>query len=76
MEGLRMEMLGRLGHIPTHKEMYEGQIKFMKGAEYFTHTGQDLVASFGEKLFDAFKAYAETASGFVIADEVPNADAQ
>lgn len=74
MEGLRMEMLGRLGHIPTHREMYEGQIKFMNGVEYFTDTAKDLVACFGDNLYDAFKAYAETASGFVIVDDVPNTE--
>lgn len=63
MEGLRMEMLGKMGRVPTHQEMYEGQIKFMKGVEYFTDTAKDMVVCFGEKLYDAFKAYAETVSG-------------
>jgi len=58
MEGLRMEMLHKLGKVPTYMEMYEGQVKFMEGIEYYTDTAKDIIAASKDELIGAFKAYA------------------
>lgn len=59
MEGLRMEMLGRIGHVPTYTEMYEGQIKFMDSVEYYTDTAKAIIEAQKPRLLKAFKAYAD-----------------
>lgn len=59
MEGLRMEMLHKLGKVPTYEEMYEGQTKFMAGIEYYTDTAKDIIAVQKDRLIAAFKAYAD-----------------
>lgn len=59
MEGLRMELLHRLGKVPTYMEMYEGQVKFMGGIEYFTDTAKAIIAAQKDRLIIAFKAYAD-----------------
>ncbi len=61
MEGLRSEMVGRLGYLPTYTMMYKGQIKFLATMELYTDVGKAIVKEMGSALIEGFKAYAEAA---------------
>lgn len=63
LEGLRMELLGRLGHIPTRTEMYEGQLKFMANIEYYTETAKSIIASSQARLTRTFQDYVKATDG-------------
>jgi hypothetical protein len=69
LEGLRMEMRGRLGYVPTRVEMYEGQLKFMANIEYYTETAKSIITAFDDRLRRAFQAYVEATEGAQKVDE-------